>query len=156
MNETFTEFLPLIAAGGLVVSAAGLLPRLGPGRAAWIALHSRFAFKPVPESLRLVEIKQLKRKIAGKDFSQGYLVVTGEKGVGKTCLLNAVTSKTPGVIKVKAQSGHDQDTIIKNTLKELTNPPFKFLDPLLSGTTSDILAPSLHFWALSDCCNQCC
>jgi Cdc6-like AAA superfamily ATPase len=98
-DETFSivkEFLPLLTAGGAVVSAIGLIPRIGPGRAVWIALRSRFAFKPVPESLRLAEIKLLKSEIADKDFGQGYLVVTGEKGVGKTCLLNTVTSKTPG------------------------------------------------------------
>jgi Cdc6-like AAA superfamily ATPase len=59
---------------------------------------SRFAFKPVPESLRTTEVKFLKTKLAEKDFGQGYVVVTGGKGVGKTCLLKTVTSKTPGVI----------------------------------------------------------
>ena len=116
-DETFSifkEFLPLLTAGGVAVSAAGLIPRIGPGRAVWIALRSRFAFKPVPESLRLAEINLLKRKIADKDFGQGYLVVTGENGVGKTCLLNTVTSKTAGVINVKAQPKDDENTIIKN------------------------------------------
>lgn len=69
------------------MSAAGLIPRIGPGRAVWIALRSRFAFKPQPESLRREEIKLLKNELALKDFGQSYLVVTGEKGVGKTCLL---------------------------------------------------------------------
>jgi GTPase SAR1 family protein len=67
------------------------------------------------------------------------LVVTGEKGVGKTCLLNTVTSKTAGVIKVKAQPKDDENTIIKNTLLNLTNPPFKFMDPFKS-------APKVVFW----------
>jgi Cdc6-like AAA superfamily ATPase len=136
MYETFSifkEFLPLLTAGGVAVSAAGLIPRIGLGRAIWIALRSRFAFKLVPESLRLAEINLLKRKIADKDFGQGYLVVTGEKGVGKTCLLNTVTSKTAGVIKVKAQPKDDENTIIKNTLLNLTNPQFKFMDPFKSA-----------------------
>jgi hypothetical protein len=77
--------------------------------------------------------------IADKDFGQSYLVVTGDKGVGKTCLLNTVTSKTVGVIKVKAQPQHSEDTIIKNTLQELANPPFKFMNPLKS-------APRVIFW----------
>ena len=72
-------------------SAARLIARFSPGRAVWLALSSRFAFKPVPQSLRLEEIKLLRSTIADKDFDQGYLVVTGEKGVGKTCLLNTVT-----------------------------------------------------------------
>ena len=142
MDEVFSvfkEFLPLIAAGGTVVSAVGLVPRIGPGRAVWIALRSRFAFRPNPESLRFAEIKLLRSMLADKDFGQGYLVVTGEKGVGKTCLLNTVTCKTAGVIKVKAQPQHSEDTIIKNTLQELANPPFKFMNPLKS-------APRVIFW----------
>ena len=133
MDEIFSVFrdlLPLITAGGAVVSAIGLVPRIGPGRAVWIALRSRFAFKPNPESLRSAEIKLLKSMLSDKDFGQGYLVVTGEKGVGKTCLLNTVTSKTAGVITMEAQPGHIQDTIINNTLQELANPPFKFMNPL--------------------------
>jgi hypothetical protein len=107
----FKEFNLLITAlsvGGLTLTAK-LAPRIGPGRAAWIALRSRFAAKPMPECLRFAEISLLKERIADKNFRQSYLVVTGEKGVGKTCLLDAVTSKTPGVIKVKAKAGHDSD-----------------------------------------------
>jgi hypothetical protein len=126
----FKEFLPLLTAGGAVVTAVGLIPRIGPGRAIWIALRSRFAFKPVHESLRSAEIKLLKSKLADKDFRQGYLVVTGEKGVGKSCLLSTVTSKMPGVITVRVPAKQDEETIVKNTLKLLTNSPFKFMDPL--------------------------
>jgi GTPase SAR1 family protein len=137
--SVFREFLPLLTAGGVAVSAAGLIPRIGPGRAVWIALRSRFAFKPVPESLRSAEIKLLKSRIADKDFGQGYLVVTGEKGVGKTCLMNTVTSKTVGVITVEAQPGHTQDTIIKNTLLQLADPPFNFMSLFKA-------APRVIFW----------
>jgi hypothetical protein len=131
--SVFKEFLPLITAGGTIVSAVGLIPRIGPGRAVWIALRSRFAFKPNPESLRYDEIKLLRSMIADKDFGQSYLVVTGDKGVGKTCLLNTVTSKTAGVIKVIAQPQHNEDTIIKNTLQRLTRIPFDFVPPFDSA-----------------------
>jgi hypothetical protein len=60
-------------------------------------------------------------------------VVTGDKGVGKTCLLNTVTSKTAGVIKVKAQPQHSEDIIIKNTLQRLTRIPFDFVPPFDSA-----------------------
>jgi hypothetical protein len=119
--------------GGTVVSAAGLVPRIGPGRAVWIALRSRFAFKPNPESLRFAEIKLLRSKIVDKDIGQSYLVVTGEKGVGKTCLMNTVTSKTAGVIKVEAQPRHSEDTIIKNALQRLTRIQFDFIPPFDSA-----------------------
>jgi hypothetical protein len=116
--SVFKEFLPLITAGGAVVT--GLVPRIGPGRAVFVALRSHFAFKPVPESLRSAGIKLLKIRLADKDFGQSYLVLTGEKGVGKSCLLRTVTSKTLGVITVNVPAGEGEKTIIKNTLQRLT------------------------------------
>ena len=127
----FREFLPLLAAGGIAVSATGLA-RIGPGRAVSIALRSRFASKPVPESLRLAEIQQIKGMIS-KAQSQSYVVVTGVKGVGKTCLINTVTSKTPGVIKVKAYPGQNVDSILKNALQRLTGLSFDFALPFDSA-----------------------
>ena len=115
------------------MTAAGLAPRVGPGRAAWIALRSRFAPKPVPESLRIEEIKDIKSMLAKKDFGQSYLVVTGEKGVGKTCLLRTVTSKTPGVIDMEALPGHSAEIVIKNALAQLTRIKFDFVPPFDSA-----------------------
>ena len=81
----FKEFLPILATGGAIASAAGLLPRIGPGRAVMIYIRSRFASRPKSESVRAQEIELLKNEILLKDFGQSYLVVTGERGVGKTC-----------------------------------------------------------------------
>ena len=115
--------MPLITAGGTFVSAVGLVPHIDPGRAVWIALRSRFAFKPNPESLRFAEIKLLRSMIADKDFGQSYLVVTGDKGVGETCLLNTVTSKTAGVIKVEYRPNMKNfGTILRLTCKLVEMP----------------------------------
>jgi TctA family transporter len=54
----YKKFWTLLIVGGIVPSAVGLLPRIGPGRAVWIALCSRFAFKP-NHALRYSEIKLL-------------------------------------------------------------------------------------------------
>ena len=131
--SVFKEFLPLFTACGVTVSAAGLVPRLGPGRAIWIALYSRFAVKPKRVSLRAEEIRLLKTRIAWENSGQEYFVVTGEKGVGKTCLVKTVTSKTPGVISVKVQATHSEDTIIRNTLQILTRIQFDFIPPFHSA-----------------------
>jgi hypothetical protein len=100
----FMEFLPHFAALGVTASAVGLLPRIGPGRATWIAVRSRFGFKRNPESLRSEEISLLKRRIAIKECSQEYFVVTGEKGVGKSCYVNSVNSKTAGYFSESARN----------------------------------------------------
>ena len=118
---TVKDFLPLITVGGAaVITSAGLVPRVGPGRAFWIALYSRFFYKPKQMSIRSAEIAELRRKISEKKFGQNYLVVTGEKGVGKTCLIETATSTIPGVIIVEAMPGNDADTIIKKSLQQLT------------------------------------
>ena len=122
-----------IIAGRVALSAFGLVPRVGPARAIWIALRSSFAFKPIHESLRLPETKLLRTILADKDFGQSYLVITGEKGVGKSCLIKTVTSKTPGVIEVTARPVHSADTIIKNTLKRLARLPFDYVLPFESA-----------------------
>ena len=122
----FKDFMPLITAGGgaAVITFAGFVPRVGPGRAFWIAFYSRFFYKPKPMSIRSAEITEMRRRIAEKAFEQDYLVITGEKGVGKTCLVNTATSKTPGVIKVEAMPGNDADMIVKKSLHQLTRIEF--------------------------------
>ena len=130
---TFEEFLPFIAVGGAAVLITGLIPPIGPGRALWIAMKSRFAFKPVPESLRFSESQIIKEILAPKRKGQQYLVVTGERGVGKTCLVNTATSKTPGVIKMKVYPRDHQRLIVRKTLVHLANLPFTFIPPFHSA-----------------------
>jgi hypothetical protein len=131
--SVFKESLPLFTACGVTLSAAGLTPRLGPGRAIWIALRSRFAYKPNPQSLRNEEIGILRRTIAQKELGQEYFVVTGENGVGKTCFVKTVTSKTPGVITVYAQPSDNGHTIIGTVLNELTGLNYGFCPPFHSA-----------------------
>jgi hypothetical protein len=137
--SVFKELLPLLTIGGATVSAAGLIPRIGPGRAIWIGIRSRFARKPEPLSIRSEEIAEIKSMLLRKKFNETYLVVTGEKGVGKTCLLNTVLNKTPGVIRVSVSPKDDERTIIRNTLLELTGIKFDFVPPYAS-------AKRLIFW----------
>lgn len=63
------------------------------------------------------------------NWGQNYLVVTGDKGVGKSCLLNSATSKTAVVIEVEAPAGDSHHMIIKNTLQSLPNLPYDFIRP---------------------------
>jgi uncharacterized protein YunC (DUF1805 family) len=118
-------FIPTMA----LLSLAGLAPRVGPGRALWIAFRSRFAFETLPESIRDVEVKQIRHLISEKKFGQRYLVITGDKGVGKSCLLSTSTNNTCGVIHVKVQPGKTGDDIIKASLQSLVNLSFEFIPP---------------------------
>ena len=94
-----TPYIPLIQAitgTGVILSLpfTGLIPRIGPGRAAWIALRSRLISSKNPQSIRTADIKRLTEAIQSNCFAQKYIVVTGPKGVGKSCLVDTVTNST--------------------------------------------------------------
>jgi hypothetical protein len=95
--------LPIAVPTTALLSSTGLVPRIGPGRAVWIAFRSRFARKKLPESIRDVELRQIRISISEKNIGQGYLVITGDKGVGKSCVLSTSTNKSCGIINVKVQ-----------------------------------------------------
>jgi hypothetical protein len=121
--------LPIAVPTTAFFSLTGLIPRIGPGRAVWIALRSRFAPTKLPESIRDVELRQIRKSISEKNFGQGYLVITGDKGVGKSCLLSTSTNKTCGIINVKVEPGKSGDDIIRASLQSLVNLPFDFIPP---------------------------
>jgi hypothetical protein len=56
-------------------------------------------------------------------------VITGDKGVGKSCLLSTSTNKTCGIINVKVEPGDKGDDIIRASLQSLVNMPFDFIPP---------------------------
>jgi hypothetical protein len=80
----------------------------------------------------LAEIKPLRSMIADKKFGLCYLVVTGEQGVGKTCLLDTVTSKNPGEIKVEASPSDAEHTIVENVLHELAGMEVRHISAVSS------------------------
>ena len=82
------SFIPhFLGVSGIALS--GILPRVGPGRA-WLAMRSRFSFEKTQVSLRVNEIKDIKIALNLKESEGGCLIVTGEKGVGKTCLIDTM------------------------------------------------------------------
>ena len=121
---------PIVVPTTAILSLTGLVPRIGPGRAVWIAFRSRVASKRLPESIRDVELRQIRKSISEKNFGQGYLVITGDKGVGKSCLLSTSTNNTCGIINVKVPPGKSgDDFIIRASLQSLVNMPFDFIPP---------------------------
>jgi hypothetical protein len=120
---------PIVVPTTALLSLTGLVPRIGPGRAVWIAFRSRFAPKKLPESIRDVELRQIRKSISQKNFGQGYLVVTGDKGIGKSCLLSTCTNKTCGIINIEVQPGDKEKDIIRASLQSLVNMPFDFIPP---------------------------
>ena len=85
--------------GGLaLVSAAGLMPRIGIGRALTLGWRS-YLKVTYPLSVRKSEIKQLNDSILWMEKGR-YITVTGGKGNGKTCLIDTTLNRHLGVVKI--------------------------------------------------------
>jgi len=91
----------IIAGGGIILSLSliGVLPKAGLGRAIIVHYKSFFA-KASPLSVRVKEIAELKHKIDVLQPSH-YILVTGGKGLGKSCLINTALHRRCGVIKIR-------------------------------------------------------
>jgi len=88
-----------VGAGGLVLgSVAGVIPRVGLGRALWLGVKS-YLKTTYPSSVRQVEIKQLSDSILWMEKGE-YITVTGGKGIGKTCLIDTTLNRHFGVVKI--------------------------------------------------------
>jgi hypothetical protein len=51
-----------------------------------------------------------------------YIVVTGAKGIGKSCVVNTVTNNTCGVVSLQVKQGTRADPIIESAFMRLTEP----------------------------------
>lgn len=121
-------FLPIAGALTATISVAGLAPRLAPRRALWIGVRSRFGFNKTPLSVRATDLKIIRAHITKKSWGQKYLVVIGDKGVGKSCLLDTATNKTAGIIRIKVSPGESMKKIVENALRGLTELSLNIVD----------------------------
>jgi hypothetical protein len=83
-------------------SFLGLLPVVGPGRAASLGLFARAPPAAPPLVGRGAELRQLRAALGGAAASGAPLVVTGPRGVGKTHLLDAALHGGGGGVAVLA------------------------------------------------------
>ena len=93
--EVMANVAAIIVAGATILTppvamAAGIAPRLGPGRAIVLALHSRLVSARTTLSERTAEVGKL-REMAANVADDRYCVVVGPKGVGKQLLRSVCT-----------------------------------------------------------------
>ena len=88
--------------------AAGVFPRAGPGRAFILAIHSLVRRTEVT-SQRVDATRILRSMLQNLEKSR-YIVVTGQKGVGKTVVVDTVTQRTCGVVCLPVAPGTAHDT----------------------------------------------
>lgn len=130
MEQHLSNLANLATIAALILPVAvvgGLVPRAGPGRAIVLALRSRFRSADTA-SLRTNAMRTLRAMLVNVSKS-AYIVVTGQKGVGKTVVVDSVTQKTCGVLSVAVAPGTPQDTIVTKVLSEVANSRLGFFDP---------------------------
>ena len=90
-----------VGAGGLALvigSFVGFIPRVGLVRALSLGFKS-YLKTTYPLSVRKSEIKQLNESIL-RMKKGSYITVTGEKGNGKTCLIDTALNRHLGVVNI--------------------------------------------------------
>lgn len=89
----------ILGLGGLAAfSAAGIIPRIGFGRALMLGWKSYFKVT-YPLSVRTSEIKKLRELIPSLEKGS-YITVIGGKGYGKSCLIDTTLNYQHGVVKI--------------------------------------------------------
>jgi hypothetical protein len=81
---------------GIVLTAFGIAPKVGVGRSIVLALKPILSFLP-NSSVRKKDMKILSQKLATLSGGR-YVVVTGGKGFGKSCLIQTALHRKFGVI----------------------------------------------------------
>ena len=109
----------------------GVVPRVGPGRALALAARSwvHLAKKVSQRDDATHTLRNMLRNL-GEDQ---YIVVTGQKGVGKSVVVNTATQRTCGVVDVPVAPGTLQDVIVMRALSSIANSRVAFVDPLRSA-----------------------
>lgn len=115
------SYVPLITAAAIVGSAIGFSPRVGPVRALSVFVKTWVRSSRTPLSIRREDLQLIHSFIDWKDWEQEYIVVTGEKGIGKTCFLEMATNKTGGILNLTVYPKMGEAEIVDNTLRQLTN-----------------------------------
>ena len=97
--STVTNAKALLGIGATVaIYTAGIALKAGPGRCVVLGLKSLFSFLPA-KSVRKADIENVLAKIS-KLRGGKYLVVTGGKGFGKSCLIQTALHRHFGVVHI--------------------------------------------------------
>ena len=115
---TIVASIAAVAAPPAVV-VAGLVPRVGPGRAFVLGLSSRIFLRAKTVSQRTKEVEKMRTALSNANKDQ-YVVVAGPKGVGKTCIVETATERTFGVMSVRVPAATPEHTIMANVFTAVT------------------------------------
>lgn len=127
--EQLTQLGSLAASAAAILGPAVLLcgPRVGPARALILGLRSRLFGWTGAVSQRTEDVAFLRERLplANKDM---YFVVSGPKGVGKSCIVNTAMQRTFGAVKLAVAPGQGVNDIVSDALKAITGVPITWLN----------------------------
>lgn len=124
--------VPSLAGIGVVAAAGlcgmGLVPRLGPSRAAVLAGRSFFKSRIGVPTAKVELVSQLSSSLYAKsNVRHGqFWFIRGPTGVGKTTLANSLAYRRCGVVRIHVASEERTKQIVEQALRELTNIRLSF------------------------------
>jgi hypothetical protein len=138
-NKLMGALLPLGSLG-----IATFAPKMGPGRAGFIALRS--LVKPLGGSItaRSSELEFLRTYLLEGDWGYSYIAVTGPKGVGKTCLIESATHRCVGVVNVNISAGLSDSQVKEEVMRQVTNSALLLSESATQLQKSTLLASTVH------------
>ena len=131
MQDALQTFANIATIASVIIPAtavlAGVVPRVGPGRALALAVRSWVRRADIV-SQRDDATHTLRGMLRNLGEDQ-YIVVTGQKGIGKTVIVNTATQYTCGVVDVTVEPGTPHKAIVMSALSEIANSRVGFIDP---------------------------
>jgi len=128
-SQMVSGIVPLIGAT-TVFTALPFAPKIGFGRACMLGIRSKF-FKPRKQSQRETDIEIILREFVNNKHLQPdqYLIVKGQKGIGKTCVIATALQRTFGVSFMGGvRPETNKDFIMSQALTSITNISFDFIN----------------------------
>jgi len=128
LTALFSSDLPVVAGLSLThigLSSLGVLPKLGPGRALFLAVRSKFfshsVMPPIRPNLRQHSRGDLKPAVNwDSSHLPPHTVVRGPPGSGKSYIIDDALQGTPGVIKTSISGYEDKEWIVNKALRAVS------------------------------------
>jgi hypothetical protein len=102
--------------------------RVGPGRALVLGMKSvLFPSSNIP-SVRVNLVKKIWESVVNLAPDM-FVVVSGQKGIGKTVAISTALRNKCGVVEVNVTAGDSADVIVEKSVKAIANLQYSFVSP---------------------------
>jgi hypothetical protein len=107
--------------------------RVGPGRAIALGMKSLLFPSSNVDSVRVDLVKKIWESVINLAPDM-FVVVTGQKGIGKTVAITTALRNKCGVVQIDVDAGDSKEAIVRKALKTIANLQYdSFISPHHSG-----------------------